>query len=191
MVRELHPLVEAAGRTGALPDWAECRPNRRAHAARVANLMSGWAMTLGLGAREIVRWTAAGHLHDALKDAQVAALEPLAESGWPDPLLHAPACAARLREDGVRDEELLLAITYHSTGHPEFVLLGESLYLADFLDPGRRFLAAEREVLRDRLPGDREAVLPEVLRHRISRLLEQGEPVLTASLLLWNRVVTA
>jgi len=191
VVTELHPLVEAAGRTGALPDWAVCRPDRRAHAARVADLMSEWAMTLGRGASEIVRWTAAGHLHDALKDAPVADLEPLADSGWPEPLLHAPACAARLREDGVRDEELLLGITYHSTGHPEFGLLGEYLYMADFLDPGRRFLAPEREALRERLPGDREAVLLEVLRHRITSLLDHGALVLPASLLLWNRVVTS
>ena len=190
MVTLLHPLIEAAGRTGALPDWARCRPDRRAHAARVAELMSGWAKTLGLGDSEIVRWTAAGHLHDALKDAPVASLERLADSGWPEPLLHAPACATRLREDGVSDEELLLAIKYHSTGHPEFRLLGEYLYMADFLDPGRRWLASEREILTDRLPDDRSEVLREVLRRRITMLLDHGAPVLPESLLLWKRVVT-
>lgn len=191
MATELHPLVEAAGRTGALPDWAVCRPDRRAHAARVADLLSGWATELGLGESEIVRWTAAGHLHDALKDAPVSNLVPLAGSGWPGPLLHAPACATRLREDGVRDEELLLAITYHSTGHPEFGLLGKYLYMADFLDPGRRILVSTREALRDRLPGDREAVLLAVLRHRITRLLDHGTQVLPASLLLWNQLVAS
>lgn len=190
MVTALHPLIEAAGRTGALPDWARCRPDRRAHAARVAELMSGWATALGLEESEIVRWTAAGHLHDALKDAPVASLERLADSGWPEPLLHASACATRLREDGVGDEELLLAIKYHSTGHPGFGLLGEYLYMADFLDPGRRFLASEREKLTERLPGDRLAVLREVLRRRITMLLDHGAPVLPESLLLWNRVVT-
>jgi HD superfamily phosphohydrolase YqeK len=175
VVTALHPLIEAAGRTGALPDWARCRPDRRA---------------LGLEESEIVRWTAAGHLHDALKDAPVASLERLADSGWPEPLLHASACATRLREDGVGDEELLLAIKYHSTGHPGFGLLGEYLYMADFLDPGRRFLASEREKLTERLPGDRLAVLREVLRRRITMLLDHGAPVLPESLLLWNRVVT-
>jgi len=189
VVTELHPLVEAAGQTGALPDWAVCRPGRRAHAARVADLLSGWATDLGLGESEIVRWKAAGHLHDALKDAPVPDLVSLADSGWPDPLLHAPACAARLREDGVTDEELLLAITYHSTGHPEFGLLGEFLYMADFLDPGRRFLASEREELRGRLPTDRDAVLLEILRLRITRLLDHRTLVLPDSLSLWNRVV--
>lgn len=191
VVTELHPLVEAAGQSGSLPDWARCGPRRRAHAARVANLMSSWATSLGLGGDEIVRWTAAGHLHDALKDAPVESLESLAESGWPEPLLHAPACATRLRADGVMDEELLLAITYHSTGHPEFGLLGEYLYMADFLEPGRRFLAADRDALRERLPADREAVLREVLRRRIMLQLDEEAPVLPASLLLWNRLVTS
>ncbi len=191
MVTELHPLIEAAGRTGALPDWAVCRPDRRAHAARAAELMTAWATTLGLSKREIIRWTAAGHLHDALKDAPVSDLVSLAESGWPDQLVHGPACATRLREDGVRDEELLLAIAYHSTGHPEFGVLGEFLYMADFLDPGRRFLAAEREELRGRLPTDRDPVLLEVLRHRITSLLDHGQQVLPVSLSLWNRVVAS
>jgi 2-amino-4-hydroxy-6-hydroxymethyldihydropteridine diphosphokinase len=153
--------------------------------------MSSWAASLGLSGDEIVRWIAAAHLHDALKDAPVEILESLAGSGWPEPLLHAPACATRLRSDGVTDEELLVAITYHSTGHPEFGLLGEYLYMADFLEPGRRFLAAERDALRKRLPADREAVLREVLRYRIMLQLDQGAQVLPASLLLWNRVVTS
>jgi HD superfamily phosphohydrolase YqeK len=191
VVTELHPLIEAAGRTGALPDWAVCRPDRRAHAARVAELMSAWATTLGLEESEIIRWTAAGHLHDALKDAAVPDLAPLADAGWPDTLFHAPACATRLREDGVKDEELLLAISYHSTGHPEFGMLGEFLYMADFLDPGRRFLASEREELRERLPTDRYPVLLEVLRHRVTRLLDRGQQVLPVSLSLWNRVVAS
>ena len=93
--------------------------------------------------------------------------------------------------DGVRDEEFLLAIAYHSTGHPEFGLLGKFLYLADFLDPGRRFLFSEREELRERLPTDREPVLLAVLRHRITRLLDHESPVLPASLLLWNQLVAS
>ncbi len=136
-----------------------------------------------------LRWAAAGHLHDALKDAPVADLESLADSGWPGPLVHAPACATKLREDGVRDEELLLAIAYHSTGHPDFGDLGKFLYMADFLEPGRKFLAEERLRLRSRLPEHRDVVLVEVIRHRVSRLMEHGSPVLPTSLGLWNRLV--
>lgn len=151
--------------------------------------MADWAASLGLEENERIRWAAAGHLHDALKDAPAADLLPLTDAGWPDPLLHAPACAMRLREDGVRDEDLLLAISYHSTGHPEFGLLGEYLYMSDFLDPGRRFLVPERERLRLRLPTERRAVLLEVLRYRIIALLDHRSFVVPASLELWNRTL--
>jgi HD superfamily phosphohydrolase YqeK len=188
VTRDLHPLVESAGKRGALPDWSACRPERRAHAARVAELMAEWAGSLGLDEVERLRWAAAGHLHDALKDAPADRLRPLAGPDWPEPLLHAPACAARLREDGVRDEELLLAIACHSTGHPDFGALGEFLYMADYLDPGRGFHAAERAGLRERLPDDKDEVLRVVIRDRIARLMDRGLPLRLDSILLWNRV---
>jgi HD superfamily phosphohydrolase YqeK len=185
---EMHPLVEAAGRSGALPDWTACRPDRRAHAARVAQLMGEWASDLGLDEGERVRWKAAGHLHDALKDAPTGELRSLVGPGWADTLLHGPACAERLREDGVRDEELLLAVACHSTGHPEFGALGEFLYLADYLEPGRSFLAAERAELRARLPAERREVLIAVMRERVAKLMSREIPLRLDSIRFWNRV---
>jgi len=184
----MHPLVESAGRSGALPDWSACRPDRRAHAARVALLMGEWAGELGLDETDRVRWMAAGHLHDALKDAPARELRQLVGPDWSDPLVHGPACAARLREDGVADEELLLAISCHSTGHPDFGALGEFLYLADFLEPGRNFMTAERAELRSRLPADRREVLVAVTRERIAKLLNRGMPLRLDSIRFWNRV---
>ena len=181
--------MEAAGRRGTLPDWSACRPDRRAHAARVARLMGSWAEELGLKESEQVRWMAAGNLHDALKDAPAQELRHLVDPDWTDPLVHGPACAARLRQDGVCDEELLLAIACHSTGHPDFGALGEFLYLADYLEPGRGILAAERADLRSRLPADRGDVLVAVARERIARLLNRGMPLRLDSIRFWNRVV--
>ena len=191
MPREIHPLVEAAGRAGSLPAWADCRPDRRAHAARVAELMTAWSTELGLPAADRLRWAAAGHLHDALKDAPEESLRSLAGAGWPGPLLHAPACAARLREDGVRDEEILLAIAHHSTGHPGFEELGECLYMADFLEPGRRYMREERAELRRRMPGERAQVLRTVVRERIARLMDRGLPLREDSVQFWNRVAAS
>jgi HD superfamily phosphohydrolase YqeK len=150
--------------------------------------MGEWAGELGLDEAEQVRWMAAGNLHDALKDAPAGELRRLAGPGWPDPLVHGPACAERLREDGVRDEELLLAIACHSTGHPDLGALGDFLYLADFLEPGRGFMTAERADLRSRLPADRRDVLIAVARERITRLLNRGMPLRLDSIRFWNRV---
>ncbi len=152
--------------------------------------MSEWSSALGLDEADRIRWAAAGWLHDALKDAPLEELRRLVDAGWPEPLLHAPACATRLREAGVTDEELLLAIAYHSVGHPDFGLLGIYLYMADFLEPGRQFLADERSALRARLPADRRAVLLEVIRYRVGRLMDREQAVLPASIMLWNRVLS-
>lgn len=185
----LHPIVEAAGTRGELPDWARCEGRRYDHAERVADLLDRWARTLGLSERERIRWRAGGYLHDALKGVPPEDLRGSVEPGWPDPVLHAPACAARLREEGVRDEELLLAVAYHSVGHPQFGDLGECLFLADFLDPGRRFLDAERARLRDRLPAEKRDVLQAVLAYRLERLLRRRRAVMPSSVQLWNRLV--
>ncbi len=172
-----------------LPDWARCDGGRYEHAARVAELLDRWALELGFPERERTRWRAAGFLHDALKDEAPDNLRDLVDSDWPDPVLHAPACAARLRADGVGDEGLLLAVAYHSVGHPDFEALGEFLFMADFLEPGRPFLANERSELRGRLPRERHVVLAAVLAYRIEKQLRKRNGLMPESIRLWNRVV--
>lgn len=187
---ELHPLVAAAADRGELPEWAECAPGRRRHVGRVAALLDEWAGDLGLGERDRRRWRAAGVLHDALRDAPEEELrsgEGLPD--WPPPLLHAPACAARLRREGVHDRGLLLAVGHHPVGHPDFDRLGDHLYMADYLEPGRAFAEERRAALRGRMPGHREEVLIEVARDRLRHLLDRGAPILEESIRYWNRRV--
>ncbi len=185
----MHPVVERAGAKAELPAWARCGSRRRAHGVRVGDLLAAWATQLALSERERVRWRAAGVLHDAMKDAPLAELHDLAGQGWPDPVVHAPACAARLETDGVEDPFLLDAIRYHPVGHPDLDLLGEYLILADYLEPGRTRSGAKRERLRDRLPEDRQEVLTEVVGQRLGRLLGKSRPLMECSVDLWNRLV--
>lgn len=184
----MHPLIDAAGRRGEFPGWTRMSDHRRAHVERVAALMTTWAEALGLADDEQVRWRAAGRLHDALKDAETPVLRELVDDSWPEPLLHGPAVSARLAREGVADDELLLAVAFHSVGHPSFRALGEHLYLADYLDPGRPE-AGDRQTLRDVMPAGRHDVLRRVMRHRIEHQLAERRPVLSASIDLWNRVV--
>lgn len=163
---------------------------RLRHTERVVALLDQWGRSLGLGGDELVRWRAAGRLHDALKSVDPAELRNLLEPGqdWPDPVLHGPVCAARLRRDGVRDESVLRAIAYHSTGHPDLDLLGELLYLADYLEPGRKRESDRAAALRERLPEGREEVLLDVVAARIGYLLDQRLPILRTTIEFWNRV---
>jgi HD superfamily phosphohydrolase YqeK len=180
----------AAAAAGELPSWAQAGEPRRAHIRRVAELMDGWARELDLPAAERQRWLAAAWLHDALRDAppsELRATLPPDYDAFPGPLLHGPAAAERLR--GELDPELLDAIRFHTVGHPRFGALGRALYLADFLEPGRSFLAEWRASLRSRMPRDRDAVLVEVLAARLAHLIEGRRPIRPETAAFWSTLV--
>lgn len=186
--RKVHALVEDAAR-GRLPVWAVAGAERRAHMERVAELLDTWADELGLDPTDRTRWRAAGWLHDALRDAPADALRSLVPESLralPGKLLHGPAAAERLRREGVADEELLQAVASHTIGNADLGALGRALYVADFLEPGRPFLAQWRAALRARMPAERDAVLTEIVRARIDNLLERSTPVRAETIALWN-----
>lgn len=168
------PLVRAAAR-GELPEWANVSEKRRAHMARVAGLMTEWAEGLGLSADDRARWAATGWLHDALREDAPDDLRPLVPPAFaelPGKLLHGPAAAERLA--GLVDEEMLVAIRYHTLGSPRWGALGKALYLADFLEPGRRYETEWTASLRARMPGEMDEVLREVVQARTRHVTESG-----------------
>lgn len=170
-------VVVAAAR-GELPPWAEAGDERREHMRRVAELMSGWAESLGLPEHDRIRWAAAGWLHDALKEAdpeELRASVPEELRNLAPALLHGPAAAERLRGDA--DPAVLDAIRYHTIGHPRLDALGRALYLADFLEPGRRSRAEWRAELRADMPQGMPQVLPKVVAARIGRVRDREQPI--------------
>lgn len=186
----LHPVVEAASR-GELPRWAVASPARVAHMQRVADLLAAWSDEAGLDADECRRWRAMGHLHDACKDAPAPLLRRWLgdeAAGIPDRVLHGPAAAHRLREEGVDDVELLRAVAWHTLGHPELGRAGMALYSADFLEPGRQLRDAWRAGLRERMPAELATVTREILRARIEHRLERNRAVHQLTLAFWNRL---
>jgi HD superfamily phosphohydrolase YqeK len=181
-----------AAAAGRLPAWAVAMPERRAHIERVAQLVGAWGEALHAPTAERRRGRAAAWLHDALRDApaeQLRAELPEPFRGWPDPLLHGPAAAERLRAEGVRDEALLRAVAYHTLGHPELDRGGRLLYLADFLEPGRGFDPVLRAALRARMPAALHEVLRQVVAARLGWLLETGRAIRPESLDFWNSLV--
>ncbi|HSD32821.1 MAG TPA: HD domain-containing protein [Gemmatimonadales bacterium] len=152
---------------------------RRAHIERVAGLLAQWAATLGVPAAEAERWRRAAWLHDALRDAPAAT-----------ELEHGPLCADRLVRDGERDRGLLDAVRYHSLGYAGWDDVGRMLYLADYLEPGRRFDAPLRTALRERMPGEHEAVLREVARRRIEWMLRSSWALKPETVEFWNALAS-
>lgn len=183
-------LLEAAAQ-GELPAWAQVSERRRAHMQRVAELIGAWADALELSAAEQTRWRAAGFLHDALRESPPRELRPIVPAelqNIPDKLLHGPAVAARLRQEGVTDESLLRAVAYHTIGHPDLDELGRALFIADYIEPGRNYTPEYLAELRARMPAARDSVLRDVLRARIERLLAEGRAIRAETAAFWNTI---
>ena len=55
-------------------------------------------------------------------------------------IVHGPVGEYLAKEEyGVTDKEILSAIRYHSTGRSNMTLLEKIIFLADFIEPGRKF----------------------------------------------------
>lgn len=105
-------------------------------------------------------------------------------------LLHA-ALGAYVAETvfGITDANILRAIAYHPTGHPEFDWIGEALYLADFMEPGRPYLTQdEQTALLQLAKADRIAALLEVCRRKQAKVLEKGRTPHPLSIAYENRL---
>lgn len=64
-------------------------------------------------------------------------------------LIHAKlgACLAE-KEYDVTDRRILDAILYHTTGRPDMTMLDKIIYLADYIEPGRKMIPSLPEVRR-------------------------------------------
>lgn len=162
-----------------LPAWAVVTPERRAHVERVAALLDEWAAAMTVPDGERARWLRAAWLHDALRD-----------DGRSDVLAHGPRAGARAEQDGERDRGVLDAVRYHTFGYAHWDDVGRMLYLADYLEPGRKLDPAERAALLARVPRERDAVLREVARRRIAWVLRSGWPLPPATVAFWNSLVS-
>jgi 2-amino-4-hydroxy-6-hydroxymethyldihydropteridine diphosphokinase len=159
----------------ALPTWAQVGKKRHAHIKRVAELLSQWADEMKVSKRERSRWLRACWLHDALKDAELA---PAVTHGW--------AAADRAEQHGESDRGVLDAVRFHSVGHADWDDVGKMLYLADFLDPGRRSRRRQRARWAREVPHNRDGVLREIVGLRIRSRLRARKTIDPLTVAFWN-----
>jgi HD superfamily phosphohydrolase YqeK len=172
-----------------LPPWAAVSARRREHIARVTALLGSWAAAMALDSATRLAWRDAGRFHDALRDAPEAELRRL--SGVTDgahEILHGPAAAARLLADGEGRTDVLDAVRWHTVGRAEWERTGRALYMADFLEPGRKFNAERRAALAAEVPADFDAAFRDVVRHRIAWTLREGRSLHPQTVRLWEAV---
>lgn len=126
----------------------ELEPKRYEHTLSVAYTAANLAAVHGA---DVETALVAGMLHDCAKclgykkqlslckkkHIQLSELESKKDS----PLLHAKAGSILAQEEyGITDEDILNAIAYHTTGRPQMSLLEKIIYIADYIEPERRYI---------------------------------------------------
>jgi predicted HD superfamily hydrolase involved in NAD metabolism len=160
-------LVDALG--------AQLTPSRLNHVLGVLATALGLAKCHGVPLQPVA-WAAL--LHDLCKIKDTGAIrghaEELGETIPAEDLEHpslwhgwAAAGVAR-REWGIEAPEILDAIRYHSTGHPEMGPVGKVIFLADYLEPTRG--CPSRRALLELARRDLDAATVEVLRAKCASL---------------------
>lgn len=84
----------------------------------------------------------------------------------------------------VEDEEILSAIRYHTTGHPDMTVLEKIIYLADYIEPGRSMDCKPHSLQKVRAAcfQNLDEGMRFALENGISYLREQNQPIDTISL---------
>jgi predicted HD superfamily hydrolase involved in NAD metabolism len=103
-------------------------------------------------------------------------------------LWHAPVGAEVARERfGVTDEEILNAIRYHTSGRPGMSKLEKIIFLADYIEPGRRFPGVDE--VRETACRDLERAVLMAMDNTIRFLLERRQKVYPLTLLARNHML--
>lgn len=158
------------------PALALEKEERRAHSLRVAKMACARARGLGIPEEKALLASA---LHDCGKYVPLSS--PLLAGFTPPeevtpPVLH-QYTGAYLAEHvfGVKDEEILDAIRYHTSGREDMTPLGKLVYLADLLEEDRSFDGVDR--LRALFAQDLDLCLAESMKNQLTYLKKSGKPV--------------
>lgn len=163
--------------------WAEARlsPQRLQHTEGVVAVSRQLAALYGADAAEA---EAAAWLHDSLRDlSDEALLKTASEFGiFVDDicrakpmLLHGPAAAAAAGREFGLDIRLRQAVACHTTGCPSMGLLAKCLFVADAVEPNRRYSGVGE--LRAAARSSLDAAVLAVLDQSIRFVLAKREPL--------------
>jgi predicted HD superfamily hydrolase involved in NAD metabolism len=100
-------------------------------------------------------------------------------------LLHGPVGAALCRDRfGIAEREVLRAVALHTNGSPDMGLLDKVVYIADKIEPGRRYdgVTALREAAKK---GPDEGMIA-CLAHFMYYLINKGEVIHPDMVNTWN-----
>lgn len=128
-------------------------------------------------------------LHDVAKFSDREWMQSVIISQKMDPLLldyhaelwHAPVGAYLASyEFGVNDEDVLNAIRYHTTGRAGMSDLEKIIYVADMVEPNRKFTGVDE--LRQLKEQGLDVMMEACIKHSIEFLVSKNQPVFPDSL---------
>jgi 2-amino-4-hydroxy-6-hydroxymethyldihydropteridine diphosphokinase len=175
-----------------LPAWARVSARRLEHIERVVALLEMWADDMRLPPDETTNWIDAGRFHDALRDASEAELEDILGDQWAritPPSRHGHAAAEMLERDGDARRDVLQAVRWHTVGFEGWQRTGKALFMAVYLEPGRKVDREARAELAARVPHEFERVFVEVARDRLSYLISRNLHIFPETVAMWNSLV--
>ncbi len=119
-------------------------------------------------------------LHDIARDMKADELVRLVVNGsynldekvYSNPvLLHAPAGAEIAKRDfKIEDPEILEAIRYHTTGRENMSIVSSIVFIADYIEPGRKFRGVKtaRRLARKSIEKTLLYIYKSLIRHLVS-----------------------
>jgi len=138
----------------------------------------------------------AGLSHDIFREVQLTETiihslndgYPLSAEENENPvLLHGRLGASFLKNEfGLDDEEILQAVRWHTSGHPDMGKLGQVLFIADYIEPGRKHISAAFKEKISNLDLDNMTLV--ILNKQIAYLRSCGYHISKASMLLHEKL---
>lgn len=162
---------------------ATLSPKRLAHSLSVEHVSVEFALSHQLDADLAAE---AGLLHDNARDTPLEEMRAIAREALPAldegllasaALLHAPVGELMAeREYGVKDEAVLSAIRWHTTGRERMSPLEQAVYLADMVEPGRGSFPGRDEIAMLAREDLDEAMLL-ALSQSVEYIRQKGQPL--------------
>ena len=167
---------------------------RYTHSVGVANTAARLA---GMFNGDIERAYLAGLMHDYARELpeeellELTAKHKLSTDGvelMQTSLLHGPVGAWLLEEEGlITDPQVLDAIRWHTTGHPDMDQLARIIYISDYIEPGRNFPGVD--VLRQITNKDLNLGVLAGLDHTLGFLVQRNHFIHPLSIATRNRLL--
>ena len=102
-------------------------------------------------------------------------------------LLHGRIGAWMLKQQfNLEDEDILQAIRWHTTGHPDMGKLGQVLFIADYIEPGRKHIT--QSVRASIMQLDLNEMTLKVLNDQTAYLRDRGCRITESSMLLFEKL---